>query len=266
MAAAGAYDSVPMIRFSAHLSMLFTELPALERPAAAAGAGFELVESWWPPADDTDAWVAAVGDAGVGVSCLNADGGDIAAGQRGYCNLAERDEETLAAVRAALALAERVGCPYVNVLPGLAATDRPVAGQLDHAAAVYRRIGDLAAASGRTIVVEPINALDVPAYLLPTPAQVANFIGRVGHPAVRMLFDAYHCARGGDDPIRDVVTHIGVVGHVQYADHPGRGAPGSGEIDLDAFVAALKRAGYRGAIGMEFAPSGPTTTSLAFLT
>ena len=70
-----------MIRWSAHLSMLFTEHAPLERPAAARAAGFELVESWWPPADDVDAWVDAVHAAGVGVSCLNADGGDIAAGR-----------------------------------------------------------------------------------------------------------------------------------------------------------------------------------------
>ena len=71
-----------MIRFSGHVSMLFTDLPALDRPAAAKAAGFSVIESWWPVADDADAWVGAVEAAGVGVSCLNADGGDIAAGKR----------------------------------------------------------------------------------------------------------------------------------------------------------------------------------------
>ena len=175
-----------MIRFSAHLSMLFTEHPPLGRPAAAAAAGFALVESWWPPADDLDAWVDAVRSAGVGVSCLNADGGDIAAGERGFCNLPERDDDTFAAVRAALALAERVDCRAVNALPGLVVTGRSLGRQIDHAVEVYRELGRLAAASGHTIVVEPINALDVPTYLLPTPPAVADLLRRVDHPNVRI--------------------------------------------------------------------------------
>jgi hydroxypyruvate isomerase len=254
-----------MIRWSAHLSMLFTEHPPLERPAVAVAAGFELVESWWPPATDLDAWVEAVRAAGVGVSCLNADGGDIAAGERGFCNLAERDDDTLTAVRAALALAERVDCPNINVLPGLFVDDRTSESQLDHAVEVYRKCGGLADASGRTIVIEPINALDVPGYLLSTPAAVAAFLTRVDHPAVRMLFDAYHCARAGGDPIRDVGTFRDAIGHVQYADSPGRGAPGTGEVAIDAFVAALSASGYDGAIGLEYDPGGPTEPTLGFI-
>ncbi len=193
-----------MIRWSAHLSMLFTEHPPLERPAAAVAAGFTLVESWWPPAQDVHAWVDAVRAAGVGVSCLNADCGDIAAGERGFCNLPERDTLTFAAVQAALDLAERVDCRFVNVLPGLVASDHPGAGQIDHAVEVYRECGRLAGASGRTIVIEPINDFDVPAYLLPTPTAAAAFLARVDHTNVRMLFDAYHSARGGGDPLQDV--------------------------------------------------------------
>jgi hydroxypyruvate isomerase len=254
-----------MIRWSAHLSMLFTEHPPLERPAAAAAAGFERVESWWPPADDLDAWVDAIHAAGVGVSCLNADGGDIAAGERGFCNLVERDDDTLTAVRAALALAERVDCPNINVLSGRLVDHRTPASQLDHAVEVFRECGGLAAASGRTIVIEPINGLDVPGYLLPTPAAVAAFLTRVDHPSVLMLFDAYHCARGGGDPIRDVSRVGGAIGHVQYADSPGRGAPGTGEVAIDAFVAALSATGYDGAIGLEYDPGGPTEPTLGFI-
>ena len=254
-----------MIHWSAHLSMLFTEHPPLERPAAAAAAGFTLVESWWPPADDLDAWVDAVHAAGVGVSCLNADCGDIAAGERGFCNLPERDAETFAAVRAALDLAVRVQCPCVNVLPGLTASDRPAAGQVAHAAEVYRECGRLAVATGRTILIEPINAVDVPAYLVPTPADVATLLTRVAHPRVRMLFDAYHCARGGGDPVRDVRDFGDLIGHVQYADCPGRGAPGTGGIDITAFVDALTGSGYDGAIGLEYAPGGPAEPTLGFM-
>jgi hydroxypyruvate isomerase len=255
-----------MIRWSAHLSMLFTEHPPLERPAAARAAGFELVESWWPPAVDVDAWADAVHAAGVGVSCLNADGGDIAAGERGFCNLPERDDDTLGAVVAALDLAERVGCPCVNVLAGRLVPDRPLEEQLTHAVELYRRLGALAAAADRTIVIEPINAVDVPGYLTPTPAATAALLAEIDDPNVRMLFDAYHCARAGGDPHHDVQAYADLIAHVQYADAPGRGAPGTGDVPIAHFVAALAAAGYRGAVGLEYDPGGPTEPTLAFLT
>lgn len=254
-----------MIRWSAHLSMLFTEIPEMGRPAAARAAGFDLVESWWPPADDLPAWVAAVRGERLGVACLNADGGDIAAGERGFCNLPHRHDDTLRAVRAALDLAGEVDAPAINVLAGRTAADVPVTTQRACAAEVLRECGRMAAAEGRIVVVEPINAIDVPDYLLPTPDDVAALLRQVGHDAVRMLYDAYHAAKGGGDPVRDVGRHIDAIGHVQYADHPGRGAPGTGRVDVFAVAEALDRAGYAGAIGLEFAPHGPTMAALGFL-
>lgn len=130
---------------------------------------------------------------------------------------------------------------------------------------MYRQLGDLAAESGRTIVVEPINELDVPGYLTPTPATTAALLNEVAHPNVRMLFDAYHCARGGGEPVREAATYIGLIGHVQYADCPGRGAPGTGELPIGAFSDSLEAAGYSGAIGLEYTPNGATVPTLGFL-
>jgi len=160
------------------------------------------------------------------------------------------DDDTLAAVVTALSLAERVGCPFVNVLPGRFVPDRPEDEQLAHAAGLYRRLGALAEASGRAIVVEPINELDVPGYLTPTPAATAAFLAEIDDPNVRMLFDAYHRAQGGGDPVHDVQAYADRIGHVQYADAPGRGAPGTGTVPIAHFVAALAAAGYRGAVGL----------------
>lgn len=242
--------------------MLFTELPPLERPAAAKAAGFGLVESWWPPADDPADWVSAIRAAGVEVACLNADGGDIAAGERGFCNLPDRVEDTLNAVRAALAVAVAVNAPAVNVLVGREAPGSSPVDQRARAAEALRECGRLAAEADRIVVVEPINTIDVPGYLVPTPQDVRDLLDMVGHTSVRMLYDAYHAAKGGLDPVADVVRHVDVIGHVQYADHPGRGAPGTGDIDLLAFRDALDAAGYRGPIGLEFAPNGPTAPAL----
>lgn len=250
---------------SAHVSMLFTELPPIDRPRAAADAGFSHVESWWPPAPDTDAWAAAVIGAGVAVSCLNADGGDIARGERGFCNLAEREDDVVRACLDTLGVASQVAAPCINVLPGLRVGDRPVAAQLDQAARVYRQLGDLAERHDAVVVIEPINAVDVPQYLVPRADDVAALLGLIDHPAVRMLFDVYHCAMSGDDPVAMVHRHAALIGHVQYADCPGRGAPGTGQVDLSAVLSALDDIGYDGAVGLEFDPKGPTSEALRSL-
>lgn len=245
--------------------MLFTEVPPIRRPQAARDAGFSLIESWWPVADDVDGWVEAVASAGIGVSCLNANAGDLAAGERGFCNLAEHDERTFAEVGEALNLAMRVGAPCLNVLPGLTQGETPHATQVDHAVDIYRALGAMAAACNVTVVIEPINALDVPGYLLPTADDVAAVLARVDHPSVRMLFDAYHCARSGADAIDQIARHADLIRHAQYADCPGRGAPGTGDLPFDSVIEALDRCGYRGALGMEYAPGGPTESTLGFL-
>ena len=252
------------MRWSAHLSLLFGELPYLERPGAAAAAGFTAVETWWP-GDDAEPWAETVRELGLAVTAVNADGGDLAAGERGFLNRPERREFVLDACGAAVELAAACGAPRINVLAGREVPGEPREEQLAHAAARLADCADIAAGSGVEIVVEPINALDVPGYLVPTPAEAVALIRAAGHSNVRLLYDAYHHARAGGDPIADVAAFVPLLGHVQYADCPGRGAPGTGTVDLVAFARALAAAGYDGAIGLEFDPRGATEEALARL-
>lgn len=250
---------------SAHLSMLFTELPEIDRPRAAADAGFTHIESWWPPAPDIDRWVDAVTDTGVAVSCLNADGGDITRGERGFCNLAEREDDAVRAGMDAFAVTARLDAPRVNILPGLRVDDRSFEAQIEQASRVYRQLGDLAVIHDAVVVIEPINAVDVPRYLTPRADDVARLLDLIDHSGVRMLFDVYHCAMSGDDPVTTIRRHADRIGHVQYADCPGRGAPGTGDVDLAAILEVLDEIGYEGAVGLEFDPKGPTADVLATL-
>jgi hydroxypyruvate isomerase len=251
--------------WSAHLSALFRELPYLERPRAAADAGFTAVETWWPDDGLGPAWAAETARLGLDVSLVNCFGGDIEAGERGFLNVPERRAETLDAFRAALDLAGRCGARAVNVLVGRDTGDLPREAQLAFAADTIAVCAPLAEAVGVTIVIEPINELDVPGSLVPTPAAAAELVESIGSPSVRLLYDAYHAARAGSDPLREVGRLAPLIAHVQYADCPGRGAPGSGELDLDAFVRALDEAGYEGAVGLEFFDDGPTHQSLGFM-
>lgn len=251
--------------WSAHLSMLFAELPYLERPRAAARAGFAYVETWWPPDGFAEAWAEEVTECGLAVTSINAYGGDLEAGERGYLNVPARRADVLRWFEEAIALAERCGAPRINLLVGRRVADRTPVQQLSDAAAVLGECAALAEEAQITVLVEPINELDVPGYLVPTPAAALELICLAGARNVLLLYDAYHAARSGLDPCTDVVGHLPAVGHVQYADCPGRGAPGTGTVDLISFARTLDAAGYTGAIGLEFDPCGPTTDALGFL-
>jgi hydroxypyruvate isomerase len=246
--------------------MLFAELAPLDRPAAAAAASFSTVESWWPPADDISGWVTAVAAAGVGVAAINADGGDIVAGDRGFCTNPEMASQTLDAVQAALAVAGQVGAQVVNVLAGRVALGRPQRDQWSAAVDVLRECGELARTHGRTIVIEPLNAIDVPDYLVSTATDAARLLDEIAHDHVRLLYDAYHVAMGGIDPVAEVGAFIDYIAHVQYADCPGRGAPDTGELNFAAFLEQLHGEGYAGSLGLEFVPGPDTNAALSDLT
>jgi hydroxypyruvate isomerase len=254
-----------VIALSAHLGTLFGELAPLERPAAARAAGFDAVEAWWPPADDPGEWIAAVRRAGVTAVLVNADGGDLAAGERGFCNVPARGDDVVAAAVAAARVVRACGGEVVNLLVGRDDGGRAPREQLDVARGVVREAADEVARLGARIVVEHLNDRDVAGPLLPTPAAAAAFVRSVRHEGVAVLLDAYHAARMGLDPATEAVALGSLIGHAQFADHPGRGAPGTGRLDLDAFVAALARAGYDGHVGLEFVPAGPTAAALAGL-
>jgi hydroxypyruvate isomerase len=251
--------------WSAHLSMLFRELPYLERPRAAAEAGFTAVETWWPGDGVGLQWVDEIARSRLAVSLINAYGGDVEAGDRGFLNTPERHGEAIDACHNAVEFARRCGAPRINVLVGRELPGRTREAQLGQVAATLAECTAIAREAGLTIVIEPINERDVPGYLVPTAAAAAELIASVGSPNLRLLYDAYHAARSGGDPCQEVAGLAPLIDHVQYADCPGRGAPGTGELDLHAFVSALEDADYAGAVGLEFDPRGPTRNALAGL-
>lgn len=250
------------IELSAHLSMLFTEHPFLERASAARAAGFRHVESWWPRGDEVDAWPDCLRESGVRLALVNAYAGAIQKGDRGFLNEAGRRADALDAVRAAVGLVKRADGSLINVLVGRQrdAARRP--SDLRRATEVLAECAELAGAKGVTLLVESLNEADVPGYLVPTPDAAAEMICAIDSPWVRMLYDAYNVAMGGEDPIAAFSSYATIVGHVQYADAPGRGAPGTGRIDLVQLLRRLSACGYSGAVGLEFHPRGPTVASL----
>lgn len=254
------------LRYAVNCSILFGELPLLDRPAAAAEAGFDAVEFWWPFAtatpDDTEVerFVAAVQDAGVTLVGLNFAAGDMAAGDRGLVSWPGRSAEFRAAVEIAAGIGTRLGTGVFNALYGNRIPGVDPAEQDELAAENLAFAGATVGAVGATAVLEPLSGAE--RYPLRTAADAVAVIERVGAPHLALLADLYHLAVNGEDLDAVITRHIGHIAHVQIADAPGRHEPGTGALDLPHHLATLAAAGYDGHVALEYVPS--TTSAAAF--
>lgn len=250
------------LRYAANCSMLFTELPLLERPAAARAAGFDAVELWWPfaeavPADrDVDRFVSAVRDAGVQLVGLNFFAGDMPGGDRGLVSWPERSGEFRDNVDVTVGIGEQLGCTAFNALYGNRVEGVAAQDQDDLAVENLALAGRAASRIGGTVLVEPVSGAD--RYPLRTAADALAVVDRVrdgtGVENLGLLADLYHLAVNGDDVDRVVAEHAARVAHVQVADAPGRHEPGTGELPLDRWLTALEAGGYAGWVGLEYKP------------
>jgi hydroxypyruvate isomerase len=250
-----------VLSWSAHISTLWTDRPYEERIGLAREAGFGIIEAHWPIGEEADMLAEGVAEHGMRVASVNTDGGDHAAGERGFLSDPRRSDEAQESFLATVELADRIGAANVHVLLG---RDQGRRGW-DAAVGLLRELVPEAQSRGIGVLVEPLNPTDVPGYLTPSPDWVARLADDVGSDGLRMLFDAYHLLMSGRDPMVDAATFSDLIGHVQVADAPGRGAPGTGRLQLWALVDQLDANGYEGPIGLEYLPGGPTEPTLAFL-
>lgn len=246
--------------------MLFTEVPFLERFAEAARQGFGAVEFWWPPVDVLVGVEDAVRDARLDVIGVNFDGGDMPRGDRGFLSDPGRQELFKANVPVVLDLADRIGCTKLNALVGLRIPELTREDQLELARANVAWAADEAASAGRMILIEALNTFENGPYLLARTEEAVEFIRGVGRPNVKLLYDAYHMQRMEGNLAATISAHLAEIGHIQVADCPGRGEPGTGEINFDFLLRQIDRLGYDGYVGLEYRPSaGSTEESLRWL-
>jgi len=247
------------VRFCANVSILFKEVPLLERFARAAQADFRAVEFWWPRGEDLGQVEAAIRDAGVQVVLVNFDAGDMPAGDRGLLSDPQREQGFRDNVPVALELAERLGCRQLNALVGHRIADLGLDEQLDLAARNVAFAADEARGIGAAVLIEAVNTFENGPYLVSTTRAAASFVGRVGRDNVRLQYDAYHMQRMEGNLVATLREHIGRIAHVQVADSPGRGEPGTGEIHYRYVLTELERLGYEGYIGLEYNPTTERT-------
>jgi hydroxypyruvate isomerase len=263
------------LRYDVNLSILFTELPLLERPAAAAAAGFDAVELWWPfpepePSDrELDALRTSLDDAGVRLVGLNFDAGDMAAGSRGLLSRPRDSDRFRANIDVAVGFADAVGCTTLNALYGNRDPEVTVPEQRELATENLVLAATAANRVGATVVIEALNSHENPLYPITSSQKALDLVDYLrvvqGTRNVAFLADLYHLARMGEPVERLVELRGDRFGHVQIADAPGRGQPGTGDLDWDAVLERLAASGYRGHIGLEYKPVGPSAESFEWL-
>ena len=247
------------MRFCANVSILFKEVAFLERFGRARRAGFSAVEFWWPRGEDLDAVEAAIGDAGLEVVLFNFDAGDMPAGDRGLLSDPVRQGQFKENVPEALELARRLGCSKLNALVG---QELPGVGreeQLELARENVAWAAGRAAEFGVEVLVEAVNTFENGPYLLYTTRDAANFLRSVGAANVKIQYDFYHMQRMEGNLAVNVREHIDDIGHVQVADSPARGEPGTGEIRYPYLFGVLEELGYDGYVGLEYNPTTERT-------
>jgi hydroxypyruvate isomerase len=252
-----------MLKFSANLSMLYSELPFIDRVAAAAGDGFAGVEYLGAYDLPADTVAKALRKAGVEQVLFNLPSGDWAGGERGIAALPGREDEFRAGVAEAIRCAHATGCARLNCLAGIpkggdrAEAEEVLVGNLHYAAQVL-------ASEGMTLMLEPVNDRDVPGFLVTRADQALALIDRAGAPNLRLQWDFYHMQIMQGDLCPTFERLMPRIGHVQIADHPGRGEPGTGEINYRFVFEAIERAGWDGWIGCEYKPVAGTREGLSW--
>jgi len=254
-----------MPRFAANLSMLFTEVPLLERFGRAARAGFSSVELQFPYEVTAEAMREQLVAHKLKMVLHNLPAGDWAAGDRGTACDPARVEEFRAGVPRAITYAKILGVPQLNCLSGKApagvddATVRATfVANLRFAAAALKE-------AGLKLLIEPINNYDVPGFWLNRTALAVSVLDEVGADNAYVQYDIYHAQRYEGELAATMDKYLARIGHIQPADNPGRNEPGTGEINYPFLFAHLDRIGYAGWIGCEYKPAAGTEAGLGWL-
>lgn len=261
----------------ANVSLLFNELPLRDRPMAAARAGFQGIEMWWPfpgpvpTSTQVNALTAAIDDAGIPLRALNLWAGYPDLGERGILSDPDRYDDFHRNLDATVVIAERTGCRLFNALHGNRRTDVGVDQQ--HSAAISNLSAAAVAfgAIGGTVLIEPLSPdpTDPDAsYPVSTAAQAVKIMEQVraaGGDNIGFLYDTFHLATNGES-LRGVIASCAPwIAHVQLADAPGRGAPGSGAVDFLDVLTTLGDYGYAGLVACEYVSDAPTGETLAWV-
>ncbi len=254
-----------MPKFAANLTMMFNEVPFLQRFDAAANAGFKGCEFLFPYEHAPQDVAAALQHSGMQNVLFNLSPGDWSKGERGLAGLPGREAEFRASVDTAIVYAQALGTPRLHAMSGLRAPDMT---QDDYIATVVPNLQyacDRLAPLGITLLIEPINTRDMPGYLLSLQADAHDLLARVARPNLKVQMDFYHAQIMEGDVATKFRRWQQDIGHVQIASVPARHEPDEGELNYPWLFRLLDELGYEGWVGCEYRPRAATTDGLRWM-
>jgi len=253
-----------MTKLAANLTMLFTELPFMERFRAAAQAGFKGVEFLFPYAFPPQEIAEQLRKNELELVLHNLPAGNWEAGERGIACHPDRISEFRQGVDEAIRYAGILGVKQLNCLVGIApqgvSAERVRSTLLDN----LKFAADKLQAAGIRLLIEPINHFDIPGFYLNTTKQAVELIMVSGSGNLFVQYDIYHMQRMEGELANTIKANLSLIRHVQLADNPGRGEPGSGEINYRYLFGFLNEIGYTGWIGCEYKPRAGTVDGLGW--
>jgi hydroxypyruvate isomerase len=254
-----------MPKFAANLSMMYTEVPFMERFGAAAKDGFRGVEFLFPYAFEAEAIAAELKRHGLQQVLFNTWPGDFDGGERGLASLPGREAEFLSGVDRAIGYAKVLGCLRLHAMAGLIPQG---ADRAERRALYVRNLREAArrcADAGLALLIEPINTRDIPGFFLNTQAEAHAIVAEVGAPNLKVQFDLYHCQIVEGDLAVKLKRDLAHIGHVQIAGVPERHEPDRGEVNYPFLFEHLDAIGYAGWIGCEYRPRAGTSAGLGWI-
>jgi hydroxypyruvate isomerase len=254
-----------MPKFAANLTMLFNEVPFLERFAEAASSGFDAVEFLFPYGFDTSALAELLNRHSLKLVLHNLPAGDWGRGDRGIACHPDWLEEFREGVARAIDTATALGCPKVNCLAGIlppgVGAEAARATLVENLRYAAPRLAD----AGLELMLEPVNSRDIPGFFIDRTEPALDVIAEVGAKNLKLQFDIYHDHVMAGDPARTIEREFAQIGHIQLADNPGRHEPGTGEINFPYLFRRIDELGYAGFIGCEYRPLTTTKAGLLWL-
>lgn len=254
-----------MPKFCAHLGYLFTELPLEDRFHAAKDAGFSAIEHPAPYTFGAARFRNLMHEVDLPCAQIAAPAGDPEKNEKGLACLDGRSDDFKASIDIGIATALTIGSPLLHVMPGVLIDGM----ERDSCRNIYLEnlawAADQCAAAELKVLIEPISDETVPGFYVNHPDFALSLIAELNHPSVGLLFDVYHAAVKGIDPVKFIKDHSNVMLHIQIADHPGRHEPGSGTLPYADIFQTLDELGYEGFIGGEYIPKNNTLAGLTWM-
>jgi len=251
-----------MPRFAANLTMMFNEVPFLDRFEAAAKAGFTAVEFLFPYEHPPEAVGQRLRNNGLTQALFNLPPGDWNAGEKGFAALPDRFDDLQQSLRTALPYAQATDVKRLHLMAGIADRGDPKAVAAFRKSVVWT--AEFFAPHGLDVVIEPINPRNVPGYFLNDFAFARDLINELKIPNLKLQFDIYHCQIIHGDVTMRLREMMRITGHVQIASIPSRNEPDGEELNYPFLFDELDRLGYSGFVGCEYNPRGKTTDGLAW--